>query len=106
MSSISCGVAGAKRDGVGVPVAEAAADQLDVRLLGPDATQPWPAAHEVHEHAGTSAPTMYEIPSSIRLKPGELGESHATLPGTAGAVHHVDRRNLADGLDEDAVELG
>ena len=22
--------------------------------------------------AGTSAPTMYEIPSSIRLKPGEL----------------------------------
>ena len=54
---------------------------------------------------GTSAPIMYEIPSSIRLKPGDDVKVIAAQPGPAAAVHHVDGGHLAHGLHEDAVEL-
>ena len=54
---------------------------------------------------GTSAPIMYESPSSIRLKPGDDVNVIERRPAAAAAVHHVDRRDLADRLHEDAVEL-
>ena len=73
---------------------------------GPMLPSPGPPRMMFTNTPGTSAPIMYEIPSSIRLKPGELVKVMQRLPGAAGAVHHVDRRHLADRLDEDAVQLG
>ena len=63
---------GDEDDPVRVAVTEAAAGQLDVRLLGPDVPRPGPPRMMFTKTAGTSAPIRYEIPSSMRLKPGEL----------------------------------
>ena len=54
---------------------------------------------------GTSEPIMYEIPSSMRLKPGDDVNVMHGKARAAAAVHHVDGRDLAHGLQEDAVEL-
>ena len=85
-----------QHDRVRVPVTEPTAGQLDVRLLGPDVAQARARrASRRRTTPGSSAPIMYEIPSSIRLKPGDEVKVMAGQAGPAAPVHHVDCRDLA-----------
>ncbi len=93
-----------QHDGVGAAVAEAAAEQLDVRLLGPDVAQPRAAAHHVDDHPRHLGADHVAHPLQHQAEARRGGEGHAGQAGAAAAVHHVDRRHLAHRLDEVAAQ--
>ena len=97
---------GCEHDGMRVAVAEAAAHELDVRLLGRDVPETGAAAHDVHEHSRNLGTDHVRDPLQHQAEARGAREGHAALSRAPGAVHHVDRRHLAHGLYEDTAELG
>ncbi len=96
---------GREDESVRVAVAQAAAGQLDVGLLGTDVAEAGAAAHDVEEDAGDLGADHVGDPFEHQAEPGRRGEGHAAHAGSATAVHHVDRRHLAHRLDEHTIQL-
>ena len=96
---------GREDDRVRVAVAEAAARELDVGLLGRDVAESRAAAHHVDEDARHLGADHVGDPFQHQAEARRGRERHAGQPRAAAAVHHVDGRDLADRLEEDAVEL-
>jgi len=71
-SSISCGEQGASTTACVFPCPSPRQTSLISACSGAMLPSPGPPRITLTNTAGTSAPIMYEIPSSMRLKPGEL----------------------------------
>jgi len=91
---------------VRVAVAEPAAGKLDVRLLRGDVAQARAAAHDVDEYPWHLGADHVGDPLQHQAEAGRRGEGHGAQAGAAAAVDVVDRRDLRNGLEEDAMELG
>ena len=68
--------------------------------------RPGPAAHDVDEDARHLGADHVGDPLEHQAEARGRGEGHRAQAGAAAAVHHVDGGDLADRLEEDAVELG
>ena len=91
---------------MGIAVSQSATYQLYVSLLGTDATKARTAAHDVDEHSGYFRAHHVGEPFQHQAETRGAGEGHTALSGTASAVHHVDRGDLANRLYEDAIQFG
>ena len=89
------GRCGGKHDGMCVAVAEAAADELDVGLLGSDVAKARASPHDVHEDSRHLGADHVGDALEHQAEARGAGEGHTALACSPGPVHHVDRRNLA-----------
>ena len=105
MSSISCGVEGAKTSACVLPWPSPRHASLMSACSGPMFPSPGPPRMMLTNTPGTSAPIMYEMPSSIRLKPGDDVKVIDRSPALPGAVHVVDGRHFADRLERHTLQL-
>ena len=91
-----------------VVVAVAAAlDALEIVALGGlDVAETGAAAHDVQDHARETGAGAVGNALLLQRNAGAGGGGDDARAGTGGAVHHVDRRDLALGLEEAASDLG
>ena len=84
----------------------AALDALEiVALRSLDVAQTGAAAHDVQDHAGQLGAGAVGNALLLQADAGAGGGGDDAGTGTGCAVHHVDGRNLALGLEEAASDL-
>ena len=97
---------GGEDEGVGVAVAEPAAGELDVGLLGRDVAEAGPASHHVHEHARHLGPDHVGEALEHEAEAGRGGEGETASARAPTSVHQVHGGHFAHGLKKEAAEPG
>ena len=77
-----------------------------VALGGLDVAETGAAAHDVEDHAGQLGAGAVGNALLLQADSGAGGRGDDARAGTGGAVHHIDRRDFALGLEEASSDLG